>query len=323
MAIIVTETAKSRRFRVGADGSKFVLDYIVIGSNDEDAVWAAVYAVVPTAYKALPRSAFDFDPQGGGVWFVHSDFDPRKLNTTQADANAPDAGKDPGPKGPSGGGEGGGNVTPDQDPGRPMGRQMSFSTAGGTQHILYSTEMIEGKRAGDGAAAPDCIAIGWTRTGIAGVDVVAPACELTCNLQLLELTLGYLVRLFWLTGSVNLNPWNGFAAGEVLFLGADGHWVDGDSNSTGHTAAPGHWEISFRFKMQANRKNVDLGNGIVFDFVEGWDLIDCIYEESEEEVTGPTDTVMVQTISLAYIQRVYERKDFFDLGIDESLFAPE
>lgn len=180
------ETQKSRKFRVAADGSNFLLDYIVVGAADEDTAWTAVIAQVPTAYKSLPRSSFDFDPQGGGVWFVKVEYNPRKYTTTQNDAGAPEAGKDPGPKGS---GEGGGNPAGDADPTRPIGRQLSFSTAGGTKHITCSLAEMDAKRSNvDGLPAnpPDTKAIGWSRTGVVGTDIVAPNGEFVLNLNLIE-----------------------------------------------------------------------------------------------------------------------------------------
>jgi len=67
-------------------------------------------------------------------------------------------------------------------------------------------------------------AIGVTDTGVEGVEIVVPVYNFseTHYLPDGQVTQGYKLTLFGLTGKVNNGSFRGFAAGEVLFLGASG-----------------------------------------------------------------------------------------------------
>lgn len=329
-----TETAKSRRFTIGESGSSFRLQFVALQCDEEEDAYVAVVAEMADPYKGLGRDNFDFDEQGPGSWLVNIDYKPGKL------ANAPDSdpavGEDPGPKGE---GQGGGNPAGDKDPSKPIGRQVSWSTAGGTKHIMTDLETIQswhedndGGIGGFGVnGAGACRAIGWTRTGIAGTDVIAGNPEITLAIQCPEISLGYFCRLNAMTGTVNDAEWNGFDAGEMLFLGADGQWVDGDQVSGGEGEQPGHWAITFRFKYSPNKKDPDTVIGsISLGDVKGWDLIDVTYMEAAVTVLpddhpdfDAADIVMIQVPEYVYVRKVYPYENFDLLGLDDAIFAIE
>ena len=113
-------------------------------------------------------------------------------------------------------------------------QQLSFKTGGGTQKIIRSLGTTR-----YGPKAPDMGGlINVTANGVEGVEVHVPTLEFTIRrgFALDFVTNDYVKMLAGLTGSVNDDEFNGFAAGEVLFLGAEGTQSGGDP-----------WQITFSF----------------------------------------------------------------------------
>jgi hypothetical protein len=317
------ETMASRRFHVGENGSNTTLDYVILEAETEDEAYACIAAEVPTKYAFIPRTAFDFDPLGNDAWTCQINYRPNKIeDRPPAGESGQQVGDDPGPQGSE---SGGGNVAAGFDPERKMGRQVSWSTAGGTKHIVKDISTIQ-KLWSDGTPgggiAPDCSAIGFSRSGVEGLDVIAGNPEIVVTIQCPEMSLGYFCRLNAMTGTVNSTPFNGFEEGELLMLGSDGAWVDSDSTSTGETGQPGHWNITFRFKYSPNRHQPDTDVGdMALGFVRGWDLIDVIYKEEATQFTeDEDDIVLIQVPEFCYVRQVYPYEDFDQLGLDDGFF---
>lgn len=167
--------------------------------------------------------------------------------------------------------------------------RINFRTTGGTVHIIASRSMV----AKYGSGAPDTVVIGQDGSGA----------EITVPTQMRSYAFNFSAGIvseaamdYWedLTGVVNLNPWHGRPAGEVLFLGAEGDTtISADSNSS----------VTFHFAMSRNKTGQTIGaiSGIA---KQGHDLIDV------HTMTSVVAGENVQTEKYVYVQRVYERLDF-------------
>jgi hypothetical protein len=200
-------------------------------------------------------------------------------------------------------------------PQQPADSTFSFETGGATRHMTQSLETVSAMAAavgsGEEAEAPDFKrAIGVERdesgnTTIAGVDVVSPQFQFreTHYFTDSEVSSAFKVALADLTGRVNDAAFKGFAAGEVLFLGASGQRSGDDANDL--------WQITFSFAVQRNRTDVSVSEDIVLADVGGWDYVWVLYGSAEDAAAKTT----VRKPTASYVERVYESGDFGTLQI--------
>ena len=107
----------------------------------------------------------------------------------------------------------------------------------------------------------------------------------------------YKATLFGLTGRVNNAGFKGFAAGEVLFLGASGS-QRGEED----------WEITYRFAASPNVAGLTIGD-ITGINKKGWEYIWVRYADAEDE------KVLVKQPIAVYVEKVYDEGNFAGLGI--------
>lgn len=180
---------------------------------------------------------------------------------------------------------------------------FQFETGGGTRHITHSLETIDHYWIGaPGSTAPDHKgAIGVTKDGIDGVDIVDPIYQWseTHYLPAVLMTGAYKARLYGLTGKVNGKSFRGFSKGEVLFLGA-----------SGGKRGRGDWEITFRFAASPNLTDQQIGD-ITGIEREGWQVLWVEFEDVEDAASKR----MVRRPFAVHIEKVYEYGDFAGLGI--------
>jgi len=112
-------------------------------------------------------------------------------------------------------------------------------------------------------------------------------------------TQAYKLTLFALTDRVNNSVFRGFAAGEVLFLGASGS-KRGEED----------WEITFRFAASPNVEGLTIGN-IPNINKKGWEYIWVRYADAEDLAAK---TLVKKPIAV-YVEKVYHDGDFSGLGI--------
>lgn len=214
----------------------------------------------------------------------------------------------------------------------PLRRSRSFDTAGGTTHItqtpLYgqlTSTTIGGvltispvgeaeKRypsTGSNAAPLQYGAIGVDSNSVNGVDVVIPALQWTENYDVPAqyVTTNYIKVVSSLTGTVNSSAFRGFAAGEVLFLGASGShdWDSEKGNSP--------WSLSYRFSASQNADGEDgslpkLKIGTIEDVVKKGH--EYLWVRYEDEVSGGA---LVKKPRHVYVNQVYYTANFAALGI--------
>ena len=224
MPVEVFEKFESRRSTKAnqASQSSAELGYIVRGTADDLAARNAAQAASPGTYDTLPRQTIQIEPIGPQLWDV----------TVRYSQNAST-----------------GTSTPSES-------SFTFETGGGTQHITQSLQTVQ-RRPAPGTTAPDFGgAIGVTSDGVEGVDITVPVYQFseTHYFTDAQVTASYKGAIFSCTGKTNAGSFRGFAAGEVLFLGATGSKRgDGPDDD---------WEITFRFappQASPNQTNLTVG----------------------------------------------------------------
>ena len=262
MPITIDEKFDSRESTVGVDSPSVDLLYVVQGTDDDETVRSTVEATIPAIYAGLVFQDYHISPQGNGVWEVSARYGKREPKQTGDSA-------------------------------------FSFDTGGGTTHITQSLLTV-GSYAPPSKIAPNFKgAIGVTHDSVEGTDITVPVYSFaeTHYLAIASVTGAYKATLFALTGRVNSGSFKGFAAGEVLFLGASGA-QRGEED----------WEITYRFAASPNVFGLSLGD-ISGINKRGWEYIWVRYADAEDQ-----DVLVKQPIAV-YVERVYDEANFALLGI--------
>ena len=263
MSAVINERFDSRASTVGGSPS-VTLKYSVTGTENDGEVLALVAGTAPSEFAGLKSQSFSIDPQGGGVWEAEVKYGP------MTSPMPPETGDS----------------------------VFNFDIATSTQHITQSLE-TKGSFVASGTAPDYKGAIGVNGDMIEGTDIVLPHYNFseTHYLDISIVNGGYKANLFQVAGRVNQSAFRGFAAGEVLFLGAQGS-LRGEQD----------WEIAFKFSASPNVSDLTLGDisGISKD---GWDYLWVTYEDAESQQT------LVKQPKAIYVERVYERANFGLLGI--------
>lgn len=235
------------------------LVYDVVGTDDEAAVETLLLATAPATYGGLELESIEAEPVGNGSWKGYARY--VRIND----------------------------------------EEYTFSTGGGSERVTQSLETVD-SYAPAGMTAPDFGgAIGVTDDRVEGVDVPSPKYEFSETHYLADATVtqSYKLALFALTGRVNDATFRGFAAGECLFLGANGS-KRGDER----------WGITYHFACQPNLTGLSVGT-ITGIAKKGWEYLWVRYGTFEDTAAYQ----LVQRPTAAYVERVFESGDFSDLGI--------
>jgi hypothetical protein len=273
---IIVEKFDSGGATVGPDSPSVDLLFAVLGTESDLDVRALVEATIPAIFRGMIFQNYRIDHKGGGVWDVSVRYG---REDSQADDAAP-------------------NNDPPQ-PGDPLGPSYTFETSGGTQHITQSLQTIA-KHAKPGKNAPDLKgAIGFNNDSVEGTDITVPVFRFseTYSIPVALITHAYKLTVFDLTGKVNNAPFKGFAAGEVLFLGA-----------SGSRRGVEKWEITYQFAASKNAVGLQVGD-IQNINKKGWEYLWVRYGDVEDQ------KVLVKQPESVYIERVYESGNFANLGI--------
>jgi hypothetical protein len=184
------------------------------------------------------------------------------------------------------------SLTYDDDP---LSFTFSGQTEGGTQLV---TQGYDYRSYGTGPNYDGAINVG--RDGPEGVEIGIPGLEFTIHKQMAKgvLTLAYVASLTRLTYTTNNADFNGFAAGELLFKGAEFSQRSGAECS-----------ITFKFSASPNQNNLTIGS-ITGIEKKGHEYlwIDYVAVESSGFIIRQPRTV--------HVHRVYQESDFSLLGID-------
>ena len=276
MSITLRELVSSRAVTSELRSASITLEHLVLGSLDEDDVLVAVRAGTPPLWGKLQRKKISIAHQGGGCWLASTEYGPPES-----------------PEQPLGG-------TPPAEPGAsdPLGYEWSFDTSGQTQHITQSRNTSEKVKRGGGAAEDLEGAIGVSKDGVQGTDIVVPKLEFSITRNFTFVTLDYLRKVRDLTGTVNNDTYFGFPKGEVLFQGAQGQ---------GATDKPPR--ITFRFAVSKNRTSVFVSDQIEITSKKGWEYLWVAYEDA-----AGTSSIISRP-KAAYVEEVYEYADLTQLGL--------
>ncbi len=181
--------------------------------------------------------------------------------------------------------------------------QWSFDTQGGNVKIFTSQATT---RYGTGAPNfNNCIDVN-DDAEVQGVEIVIPALKLSARkrwvkdnaLYKWDTFQTYIRSLTSVTGSTNSAVWQGYAIGELLFLGATGAFQDGKDN-----------EIEYHFAASANVASYSIGT-IAGIAKKGHDYVWVRYEHALDS------SQLVRKPKWAYVERVYGQSDFTSvLGI--------
>mgnify|MGYP001198524681 CR=1 FL=1 len=174
--------------------------------------------------------------------------------------------------------------------------QIEFDTSGGSAHIQHSLQTI----AAYGSSPPNFHnAIGVNGDRIDGCDKTVPVFNFSIRARVANtiLTGAYIIALRNLTGKVNNAEFYGFAAGEVLFLGASGSRTGSDN-----------YTIQYKFAASENATGLSVGSisGIA---KKGWEYLWIRFREDVDENS------LIKRPVHVYVERIYEFGDFSVLGI--------
>jgi len=263
MPIEVVERFGSRESTEG-DSPSVDLLLIIRGSDDDVAVKVAALDNTPLAYDGLVRQSAHVKQLGPLLWEGSVRYGKRKRDPETGESS------------------------------------YQFETGGGTQHITQS--LGTSRYAPDGQTPADFKgAIGATADSVEGVDITVPQYSFseTHYLPMEVVTAGFKAALFALTGRVNAATFRGFAAGEVIFLGA-----------TGAKRGEEDWEITYRFAASPNVTDLTVGD-ITGIAKGGWQYMWVLYEDQDDT----TAKKLVKRPVSVYVETVYYSGDFSLLGI--------
>lgn len=177
-----------------------------------------------------------------------------------------------------------------------------FEVGGQQQKITQCIQRIAAY-APEGETAPDTGgAIGVTKDSVEGCEIYIPTYQFseTHYLPIATVSPAYKALLFAVAAApVNVGSWRGFQAGEVLFLGASGS-QRGEED----------WEVTYKFAASPNMTGIQCGE-IGPMGKQGWDYLWILYEDKEDDDAK----LLVKRPRAVYVDRVYYRSDFVDLGI--------
>lgn len=173
----------------------------------------------------------------------------------------------------------------------PNSYAFSFNTTGGNYH----TKVAKSQTSFGSAPASVGLAINWNGQSADGIDIVGPKLQFEIRKKKAGalITLSYIRTLVGMTGKTNNATFLGFAAGELLFLGASGQQVSG-----------GDTEVSFSFAAAPNLASASINGETVTD-IKGHDYV--------WSFTSP-GALNVPVVRGVYRATLYDSGDFTTLG---------
>lgn len=271
MPIELRELQKSR-FRQIGQASDWELRYYLEGTSDEAEAEDYVLTNTPTTFSGLPRQRTTLEPLGPDTWMVSVRYEP-KTPENRPPPPAPEAG------------------------------ESTYEFEIGTETVNYRQAFEEVAQYSEDSPASDIGfggAINVTEDGVDGTDVQVPVHRFaeTHYVPAEEVDAAFKSDIYQATGKVNSATFRGFAAGEVLCLGAVGK-LDRATNL---------WEIVYRFAVSPNATGLSVGPITGID-KKGWEYLWVYYTKKVHPATKRLISVPRQ----ANVVRVYDEADLNDL----------
>ena len=190
-----------------------------------------------------------------------------------------------------------------QAPDPPATGNSSFSFEIGTEtaNIKISPNTISGD-APDARPVPETKGyINITEDGVDGVDVLVPTYRFseTHYKAVADVDAEYKGAVFALISKTNDASFKGFAAGEVIFLGARGAKRGADD-----------WEITYEFAAAPNATSIAVGD-ITVAAKKGWEYLWTMNEPADDQDAG----VLSREPIAAFVEELYPPGDFSALEI--------
>jgi len=187
----------------------------------------------------------------------------------------------------------------------------SFDTTGGTERIKIAQNHITDYDVTGGSTPPTFGgAINVTDDGstmqVDGIDIPSRVYTfaITKWYDYATVTNTFKGKIYNLTGRVNQATFKGLAAGECLFLGAQGT-VRGDDAD---------WEITYRFAGNPNKTNITIGDRS--DIAKkGWEYLWVRFGKYIDDEGSGASGLLVMRPTSAHIEQVFEFGNFEDLGL--------
>jgi len=259
VSIAIAEKIGSGELESG-DNPGAQLVYLISGTGSEASALSALEGEAPDPWQGLARKGCSVEPydEVAGMW------------------------------------EGTAAYAPEDEVEQEVGESTyRFSTGGGSQHITVGRSTTKYPP----ATAPDAKGIGQTKDGVEGVDILVPKFEWseTHTIAAASVTTAYITIIRKLTGKTNNATWNGYAQGEVLFLGAEGS-KRGD----------GDWDITFNFAAGENLTGQTIG-GITGVAKKAWEYLWIRFKD----VAGAEG--VYKEPEAVYVEQVYDEGDLSTL----------
>ncbi|MDR1957612.1 MAG: hypothetical protein LBQ54_00950 [Planctomycetaceae bacterium] len=188
--------------------------------------------------------------------------------------------------------------------------KWSFSSKGGSAKITFGRETLQSV----GDNPPDFgSGINYNGEKFEGVDIIVPQWVETAAITYpaSHITPQFKRMIRAMSGSMNSSPFRGMAAGECLFIGAEGSPGEKELESPdgGPPQIAAVYDVTFEFHGMPNVTQTIPGLGQIAK--NGWDYVWVYTEEFEDEDSKKT----IRRASGAYCVRVYGENDFNVLGL--------
>jgi hypothetical protein len=241
----------------------------VSGSDDLDELRTYLGNVVPTAYDGLVYRSLSWEHLGKELWEFRATYvEPDRSDREHKLATG--------------------------------SYLFSFDTTGGM--VTISTSQATTAFAKSGQTAPDFKnAINVADGEVKGTEIVIPVLKFSLRKRQEKavITTAYVKILASLTGTVNAADFQGFAAGELLFMGASGQ--------QGTDTDP---EVTYNFAASENATGLSIGEvaGIA---KKGHEYLWVVFEP----VDDPAAKTTVRRPKAVYVERVYKEANWAPLAI--------
>jgi hypothetical protein len=185
---------------------------------------------------------------------------------------------------------------PALDPSGAGSYTFSFSTTGATYHTKFAKDQDAFNGTYGTADATVGHKINWNGQSADGIDIVGPQLQITIRKRLpgSRITLPFIRQIVSLTGKTNNATFMQFAAGELLFMGAEGQMVVGQDT-----------EVTYNFSAAPNVASADI-DGVTVTDIKGHEYIWAFM------LPGSNNSADIRGM---YKARLYDSADFTLLGI--------